>query len=102
MESVSERGVDPNRKNVLDWLHIPRPKQRELQQQYPVVVHHKRAYSAYYLAHHPGPSWRVIATSLWQRGELEALEVVQKLHLKGEPCADSCRSEGRIGSLVYH
>ena len=102
MESVSEEGLDHelfSTVSVVNWLHIPRSKQRELQQQYPIVAQRKWAYSAYYLAHHPGPSWRIITNALWQIGELEALEVVQKLYLKGEPCADSCRSEGRIGSL---
>ena len=100
MESVSEKGLDDESTlNVVDWLHIPISKQRELRQQYPVVAQRKRAYSAYYLAHHPGPSWRIIANALWQSKEHGALEVVQKLYLKGEPCADSCRSEGRIGSL---
>ena len=99
MESVSEEGPNESIFNVVEWLHIPISKQRELQQQYPVVAQRKRAYSAYYLAHHPGPSWRIIANTLWQTEELGALEVVQKLYLKGEPCADSCRSEERIGSL---
>ena len=94
LESVSEKGLgNKYTEGVVDWLHIPVSKQRELQQQ------HKWAYSAYYLAHHPGPSWRIIANALWQEKELGTLEVVQKLYLKGEPCADSCRSEGRIGSL---
>ena len=96
LESVSERGLD---QTVVYWLHIPYSKQEELQQQYPVVAQRKRAYSAYYLAHHPGPSWRIIATALYSAKEFGALEVVQKLYLKGEPCADSCRSEGRTGSL---
>ena len=100
MQSVSEKGLDDQSiPNVVRWFHVPRSKQRELRQQYPVVSQRKRAYSAYCLAHHPGPSWRIIATALWQTEELGALEVVQKLYLKGEPCVDSCRSEGRIGSL---
>ena len=100
MESVSQEGLDDeDNMSVVDWLHITVSKQRELRQQYPVVAQRKRAYSAYYLAHHPGPSWRIIATALWRSKEHGALKVVQKLYLKGEPCADSCRSEGRIGSL---
>ena len=102
MESVSERGLDHQREyklSVAQQLHIPYSKQSELRQQYPVVAQRKRAYSAYYLAHHPGPSWRIIATVLYNATEFGALELVQKLYLKGEPCADSCRSEGRIGSL---
>ena len=100
MESVSEwRLDDESILNVVQWLHIPESKQKELRQQYPVVAQRKRVYSAYYLAHHPGPSWRIIANALWWIEELGALEVVQKLYLKGEPCADSCWSEGRIGSL---
>ena len=100
MESVSQEGLDNEDKmSVADWLHIPESKQKELRQQYPIVAQRKQAYSACYLAHHPGPSWRIIATAFWHKKEHGALEVVQKLYLKGEPCADSCRSEGRIGSL---
>ena len=97
MESVSERGLE----SVGTWLHIPPSKQIELRQQFPVVVQHRRAYSAYFLTRHPAPCWRIIATALYSNimEELEALEVVQKLYLRGEPCADSCRSEGRIDSL---
>ena len=100
MESISEKGLDDEYdEGVVDWLHIPYTKREELQQQYPVVAQRRLAYSVYYLAHHPGPSWRIIATALYNAGEHGALEVVQKLYLKGEPCADSCRSEGIIGSL---
>ena len=95
MESVSKRELD----SVADQLHIPQSKQGEFQQQYPVVAQQKRAYSVYYLTNNPAPSWRIIATALYNKKELVALEVVQKVYLKGEPCADSCRSEGRIGSL---
>ena len=99
MESVSERGLDQNFPTVAALLHIPDLKQEQIEVEYPVVTQRKRAYSAYYLTHLPGPSWRIIATALYNAKEFGALEVVQKLYLKGEPCADSCRSEGRFGSL---
>ena len=92
MKDVSEGGLD----SVGDWIHIPVSKQQELEQQYPVVAQLKRAYSAYFLTHHPAPSWWIITTALYNREELGALEVVQKLYLRGESCADSCTSEGRI------
>ena len=88
MESVSEEGLD----GVGKWLYIPRSKQQKLRQQYPVVAQLKRAYSTYFLTHHPAPCWRIIAIALYKNEELGALEVVQKLYLRGEPCADSCRS----------
>jgi hypothetical protein len=99
MESVSEEGISTITASFLDWLHIPESKQQELKQQYPVVAQRKRAYSTYFLTHHPAPCWRIVATALYRKRELGALEVVQKLYLRGEPCADSCRSEGRIDSL---
>ena len=95
MESVSEGGLE----NVGMWLHITQSERQELQQRYPVVAQLKRAYSAYILTHHHAPCWRIIATALYRTKELGALEVVQKLYLRGKPCADSCRSEGRIDSL---
>ena len=99
MEGVSNVEPTGYGSGILDWLHIPRSKQQELKQQYPVVAQRKRAYSAYFLTHHPAPCWWIIATALYAWKELGALEVVQKLYLRGEPCADSCRSEGRIDSL---
>ena len=84
---------------IVDWLQIPDFKGDELKQQYD-RRQHPRAYSTYFIAENPAPSWGIIALALWEHEELEALEVVQKLYLKGEPCAHSCRSEGRIGSLV--
>ena len=84
---------------IADWLQIPDFKRVELQHQYD-RRQHPRAYSTYFLTEHPAPSWRIIALALWEWEELGALEVVQKLYLKGELCAHSCRSEGRIGSLV--
>ena len=86
IESVNDEVLDQNIPTVVAWLHIPEAKREELQQQYPVDAQRKRAYSMYYFAHHPGPSWRIIATALWETKELGALEVVQKL--KGEPCGD--------------
>ena len=88
MESVNDGQLN----DIGFRLHIPFSKREQLVQQYPVVAQRKLAYSVYYLSHHPGPSWRIIATALWEAKELGALEVVQKLYLKGEPCADSCRS----------
>ena len=84
---------------VVLFLRIPPSKRYELQQQYD-RRELNRAYTAYYITQHPAPSWRMAALALWQKGELRALEVVQKLYLKGEPCADSCRSEGRSGNQV--
>ena len=84
---------------VGDYLQIPRSKRRILGRQYdrrqlPGV------FSTIFLTDNPSPSWSTVALALWQVGEHGALEVVQKSYLKGEPCAHSCRSEGRIGSLL--
>ena len=80
------------------WLQIPESKRDELRQQYD-RRQLPRAYSIVFLTENPSPSWSTVALALWQAGEHGALEVVQKLYLKGEPCAHSCRSEVRIGSL---
>ena len=69
---------------VAYWLQIPPSKQTEIQQQYDSVPLRKQAYMEYWLAHHPAPSWKVIAISLWVTGELAALEMVQKLYFKGK------------------
>ena len=96
-------GVKKWERGVVAWLHIPYAKQQELKEQYPINVfaQRRRAYLAYFLTHHPAPSWRIIATALYIGEELGALEVVQKLYLRGELCADSCRSDGRIDSLCF-
>ena len=88
-------GVD----GVGTYLQIPYSKQDELRQQYD-RRQLPRAYSTVFLTEVPFPSWSTVALALWQMGEFGALEVVQKLYLKGEPCTHSCRSEGRIGSLL--
>ena len=80
---------------VLSYLHIPDSKQHQLRQQYDSgQVNTARA--DYIIDHHPSPSWTIVADVLWYCGAAGALEMVQKLYLKGEPCAHSCRSEGRI------
>ena len=85
---------------VSPWLQIPDSKREELKRQYD-RRQLPRAYSTIFLADHLSPSWSTVALALWVTGEHGALEVVQKLYLKGEPCAHSCRSEGRIGSLLH-
>ena len=80
---------------VLSYLHIPSSKQEQLQQQYSRgQVNTARA--DYIIDHHPSPSWMMVANALWRWRAAGALEMVQTLYLKGEPCAHSCRSEGRI------
>ena len=78
--------------NVADSLHIPLSKQEELRQQYD-REQRPRAYSTYFITKHPSPSWILVANALWKMGQHGALEVVQKLYLKGESCWESCRSE---------
>ena len=84
----------------LSYLHIPSSKQRQLQQQYD-RGQVNTACADYIIDHHPSPSWMIVANALWFWGEAGALEMVQKLYLKGEPCAHSCRSEGRILLSVF-
>ena len=87
--------VQEHMDSVLLYLHIPYFKQGQLQQQYDSgQVNTARA--DYIIDHHPSPSWIIVANALWRLRAAGALEVVQKLYLKGEPCAHSCRSEGRI------
>ena len=82
---------------VLSDFHIPSSKQDQLQSQYGRgQVNTARA--NYIIDDHPAPSWTIVANALWFWKAAGALEMVQRLYLKGEPCAHSCRSEGRIGS----
>ena len=75
---------------VLLYLHIPSSKQDQLQQQYDRgQVNTARA--DYVIDHHPSPSWTIVADALWYWRVAGALEMVQKLYLKGKPCAHSCR-----------
>ena len=87
--------VQMNRDSVLLSLHIPRSKQRQFQQHYD-SGQVNTAYADYIIDHHPSPSWTTVGNALWYWKAAGALEMVQKLYLKGEPCAHSCRSEGRI------
>ena len=92
-----------NMDSVGMWLQIPYAKQDELEQQYD-RRQLPRAYSTYFLTQHPCPSWSIVALALWQRGELGALEMVQKLYLKGEPCVHiySCRENGSLLDTLFH
>ena len=85
-------GVERYLDSVAVWLHITFSKREELQQQYG-WEQRRRAYSTYFITKHPSPSWILVANALWESRELGALEVVQKLYLKGESCWESCRSE---------
>ena len=82
------------------YFQIPDSKRKKLQQRQYDRRQHCRAFSTIFLTDNPSPSWSTVAFALWRTGEHGALEVVQKLYLKGEPCAHSCRSEGRICSLL--
>ena len=87
-----------NLDGIVEWLQIPDSK-IELKRQFD-RRQLPRVYSTVFLTDNPSPSWSTVAFALWEKGEHGALEVVQKLYLKGEPCAHSCRSEGRIGILL--
>ena len=83
--------------DVGDWLQIPYSKQDELAHQYDRRhCQFPRTYSTIFLTDNPSPSWSTVALALWEAGEHGALEVVQKLYLKGEPYAHSYRSEGEL------
>ena len=84
---------------VADYLQIPCSKQGELQRQYD-KRQLPRVYSTVFLTENSSPSWSIVAFALWATGEHGALEVVQKLYLKGEPCAHSCRSEDSYNVIV--
>ena len=94
LDSVQRWNMDA----VLFYLHIPSSKPLQLQQQYD-SGQVNTACADYIIDHHPSPSWTVVANALWLFQEAGALEMVQKLYLKGEPYAHGCRSEGRIMSV---
>ena len=72
------------------YLQIKESKLRELGQKYAYDRRQlPRAYSTVFLTENPCPSWSTVAFALWEAGEHGALEVVQKLYLKGEPCIDT-------------
>ena len=80
---------------VLLFLHIPNSEQNQLQQQYDRgQVNTARA--DYIIDHHPSLSWTIVADVLWFWRAAGALEMVQKLYLKGKPCAHSYRIEERV------
>ena len=89
--------------SVNRWLQIPVFKRIELEQQYD-RRQLPRAYSKCFLTQHPCPSWSIVAFALWKREELGALEMVQKLYLKGEPCVHiySCRENGSLLDTLFH
>jgi hypothetical protein len=77
------------------YLQIPVSKLVELQRQYN-NRQLPRAFSTVYLTEVPSPSWSILALALWQGKEHGALEVVQKLYLKGEPCHTAVGVKGEL------
>ena len=66
-------------------LHIPGSKRREMEQQYRSVPQRKQAHWEWWLTHHPSPTWVLVANALYMLDEHGALEVLQKMYLKGKP-----------------
>ena len=58
-------------------------------------------YSIFFLTDNPSPSWSTVALALWEAGEHGALEVVQKLYLKGEPCGTAVVVRGELATLFH-
>ena len=75
--------------HVAIWIGIPINKTLELLRQHPTTDQHKQAYWDYWLHHHPSPSWRILADTLYVCREHGALEVLQMNYLKGE-CSVAC------------
>ena len=76
---------------VAEWLHIPFSERRENLRYTPRYV--RTYYCDYWLTYHPAPSWKLVAIALWMTEEHAALEVLQKIYLKGKPCVQyNCRS----------
>ena len=71
------------------FLHIPDSKRSEIQEQYSSISQRRQEYCRYWLTQHPSPSWLVVANALYMTGEHGALEVLQKLYLKGEHIPES-------------
>ena len=70
--------------NVADWIGIPGSKCNELRSQNPTTDQAKQACWDYWLHHHPGCSWSILAGGLYSCGERGALEVLQMNYLKGK------------------
>ena len=69
---------------LLYCLHVPRYNNVEIREQYKHDTRQlQRTYSAYFHTQHLWPSWNVVALALWNRGEYSALEMVNRLYLKG-------------------
>ena len=86
--TVVLNSVQDDMNYVLSYLHIPSSKQEQLQQQYSRgQVNTARA--DYIIDRHPAPSWTLVANALWYWTAAGALEIVQKLYLKGETCVHS-------------
>ena len=90
-----------NVERVIPWLQIPPSKQQEINQQYDRITQRIRAYCEYLLTHHPAPSWKWVAVVLWDKQEHGALEMLQKVCLKGKSCSHSwCTCIMRLGCMI--
>ena len=92
--------VQGNMRSVIVWLQISFFQKSELQQQYD-RGQVNRVYAEYFISNNPCPSWTIVANALWILYEAGALEMIQKLYLKGEPCVHLCRIEGRMSASEF-
>lgn len=72
-----------NSADVVDFLQIPSRAQFEVKNVYRGIPQRCQEYSRYWLTHYPSPSWLVVATALYMKGEREALKDVEKFYYKG-------------------
>ena len=70
--------------DVANWIGIPISKRLELKSQNPTTDQAKQACWDYWLHHHPGCSWSILAGGLYAWRERRALEVLQMNYLKGK------------------
>ena len=68
--------------NMAIWIGIPYRKCNELQSQNRTTYQAKQACWDYWLHHHPGCSWSILAGGLYFWEEHGALEVLQMNYLK--------------------
>ena len=75
--------------DVEDWynmglyLDIPDSVRESIIKQHSSMSQHKEACWEWYLNNHPSPSWRYIASILYNFNEHEVLEVLKSQYLKG-------------------
>ena len=73
-----------SKRDLADYLEIPKRKQREITNHQSDESQRKHAIIEEFINNHPAPSWRLVAEGLYKNKHNRALQIVKQKYLKGK------------------